>query len=144
MEPGRLELYPYHTFIESSEESAVPALVLSRNKMLVLYVTPTQGSKVSGNSSVSHRRRHFMKIGRCFIFHEDVSNLLSGWLPYPPTPPSLLSLPPSFPLSPRLISPSIPRGGEGSGEDFRAAGGDRLSVPSTYTNGRISAPHKNN
>lgn len=34
MEPGRLELYPYHTFIESSEETdAAPALVLSGNKM---------------------------------------------------------------------------------------------------------------
>lgn len=52
MEPGRLELYPYHTFIESSEETdAAPALVLSGNKML-LYVTPTQRSKVSGISSV--------------------------------------------------------------------------------------------
>lgn len=46
---------------------------------------------------------------------------------------------------PQFIPPSIPRGGgEESGEDFHAAGGDRLSVPSTYTNGRISAPHKNN
>lgn len=63
------------------------------------------------------------------------------YLPYPPPPPSLPSFLPSLP---RLISLCIPRGGEGSGEDFCAAGGDRLSVPSTYTNGRISAPHKNN
>lgn len=45
---------------------------------------------------------------------------------------------------PWFVPPSIPRGVSESREDFRAAGGDRLSVPSTYTNGRISAPHKNN
>lgn len=36
MEPGRLELYPYHPFIESSEGSDVaPAPVLPSNKILV-------------------------------------------------------------------------------------------------------------
>lgn len=49
MEPVRLELYPYHSFIESSEEKdAVLALVLSRNEML-LYVSPT--SEVKGKRS---------------------------------------------------------------------------------------------
>lgn len=71
----------------------------------------------------------------CNILQSRIS-LLSGWLCYP-------SAPPFFP-PPRLISPYVPREGEGSGENFCAAGGDRLSVPSTYTNGRISAPHKNN
>lgn len=47
MEPGRLELYPYHALMETSEETdAGPSLVLSRKQML-LYMTPTQRSKVS-------------------------------------------------------------------------------------------------
>lgn len=99
----------------------------------VAHLTAMQRSKVSGISSTGHH------------WYED-------WAPccIPSVSPlyqvSCLTLhsTSSLPPSQRLISPSIPRGGEGSGEDFRAAGGDRLSVPSTYTNGRISAPHKNN
>lgn len=90
MEPVRLELYPYHSFIESSEEKdAVLALVLSRNEML-LYVSPT--SEVKGQRSpptVQHDWRHFMKIGRCVTFHEDAYPLYQVASPYPPSLPSL-------------------------------------------------------
>lgn len=71
----------------------------------------------------------------------------------PPRPKSggghLAPLPPPQPCYLyRLISPSVPQRVEREegrrGEDFCATGGDRLLMPSTYTNGRISAPHKNN
>lgn len=40
MEPGRLELYPYHALMETSEETdAGPSLVLSRKQDVALYDT---------------------------------------------------------------------------------------------------------
>jgi len=70
------------------------------------------------------------------VFHTGRISLPPGWLPYPPAPPPL----PSADLS---LHPQ--EGAREVGRIFSvAAGGDRLSVPSTYTNGRISAPHKNN
>lgn len=100
IEPGRLELYPYRTFIESSEEKeAVLTLVLSRIKLL-LYVTPAQRSKVSGISSVSHHWGHFMKIGRCVVSHKDVSPFYQvGCLTHQLLPPSPPSFPPPADLS---------------------------------------------
>lgn len=73
MEPGSLELYPYHFFIESSvEKHAALALILSSNKML-LHVTLMQRSKVIRIFSVWHHWFLFMKIIWCVIYFKGVS-----------------------------------------------------------------------
>lgn len=127
---GRHELYPYRAFIESSQTKDAHlgirwCFMWDRHK----------GQRSLGSP------------------HSDITGV-TLWKPVPAfylikahlSYLKLASLPSSsyFLPIPWLILPSLPRGSEGSREDFRAAGGDRLSVPSTYTNGRISAPHKNN
>lgn len=52
MEPGRLELYPYHTFIESSEEpdAAATARVPSGNKMSPDTLDRRRGQRSPGST----------------------------------------------------------------------------------------------
>lgn len=130
MEPGRHELYPYRVFIEPSQKKDD-----YRGVRCCFMWDQRKGQRSPGSPLSDITESHFMKTDACVISHKDASLVSQvGCLTRQLLLPSL----------PWLISPSLPRGGEGSREDFRAAGGDRLSVPSTYTNGRISAAHKNN
>lgn len=129
---ARHEFYPYCVFMEPSEKVAVSPGRLSVGTVYLEAPQSQLGLRsltqvaLQPNLGASHRTS-------LMSYRHQVGLAL-------PTNSSL------SPLSalPWFVPPSIPRGVRESREDFRAAGGDRLSVPSTYTNGRISAPHKNN
>lgn len=129
---ARHAFYPYCVFLEPSEQVAAPPGRLSEGTVYLEAPQSQLGLRsltqvaLEPNLGASHRTSsmpHRHQVGFASPTNSSLSPLSS--LPW-------------------FVPPSIPRGVRESREDFRAAGGDRLSVPSTYTNGRISAPHKNN
>ncbi len=93
MEPERLELYPYHTFMEPSEEKdAVAEQDVASND------TNTEVKGQRGLLSLTSLAPLSENWTPHYVSQRRIS-LLSGWLPYPPAPPCLPSLPPLADLS---------------------------------------------
>lgn len=135
-EPGRHELYRYYMFIESPEKVAA-----SPNQNVSCRFTQQQPEGQRPAGAVKGSLTQVVRVRNLGALHR--TNTIPHCHQVACLTHQLLL---STPFCTPLVHPSLhpQRGGEESREDFRAAGGDRLSVPSTYTNGRISAPHKNN
>lgn len=95
MEPERLELYPYRTFMEPSEE---------RDAVLCSGLVEEQDVALcDANTEVKGQRSLLILTSPVPLYENwtpwNVSqrriSILSGWLPYPPAPPCLPSLLPS-------------------------------------------------